>query len=332
MCMLHHAGAVAVYDALVNASDTILTRNRAGSGGAALVSHHAAVALHGVAFTNNSAVAAGGAVMFAGIPDGAALRSTYLPPHATPQQQPQGRGVSWSSVASVDNRAVSGGGIFWQLPLPHTGGADLPTRLCEGCVFARNTGGDVATSAVTIGLLPVHAPVTSASVASGVSVRDQLGPNDRPRAAILDVFNNSVMLDSMTVCSVALFSQKDASAVVAPRSVRSDSGALSFAGLTFLANVDASLVMETTCVLASPLGGSVRAATSVAINMEACRPGWDQSSQRVCRRCLLGFYSPAGKVCLPCPDGRVCTRTIVEDGNEVRWCLCCALSAAHVQR
>ena len=304
-----HAGGIYMSDACgTNVTHCMVRANTAVSGAGLAAGIHAAVQVSSCAWILNVAKEDGGAMSFRGIP------GTSADSIAT------AAGVWWSNIAVTTNAAIVGGGAYWGLPLPYSQRATpLPTSSCPQCVWQRNTGGDVSTSAVRVALYPEHGAITSISVASGMRIADYVPVRSmRPRAAVLDALGQPTRLDNVTVCSVELSDATDATATLAPLFVQSQVGILRYDDLVFRAAAESTMDLVTRCALESPLGGRLLAFTRVATRIQPCLPGWDLTSDRVCRRCLPGAYSPVGRFCKPCPAAGDCEDTLGEAGQEVR--------------
>ena len=300
-------GGVATVDGLSNMSSSLVKRNRAVHGGATYTSTHAAIAVAHTVLANNSATAGGGAMLFAGVPDGSALSNTMR--HEWLARGRSAVGVTWSHLAIHNNTAAAGGGVFWQLPLPYSSALPLPHVSCTQCLVSHNSGRDVATTGVSVQWLPLSGTaVASAVLASGISIIAHVADSVVPRAAVVDALGQTARLDNTTDCSLALVNSSDDTSNALPRSLRVERGILNLDDVVVVANVGASMELHATCTLLSPTSGAAVATVEATIDVEQCSPGWDLSAQRVCRLCLPGFYSPFGRVCLPCPTGGDCVQ------------------------
>lgn len=283
-------------------STTLVQGNSALDAGGVQVDAASTVSVVRAVLRLNVARYSGGAMRFVGIP-GTANASN---------------GVHWRYMAVLDNRAVSGGGAYWSLPLPYDSAASpLPRSACTGCSW-RNTGGDVSTTAVRAALLPVGAPVGTVAVASGMRVADyQPDAPLRPRVGLLDALNQPAGLDNDTVCVVSMMQSTDPTASVTPLAVQASRGVVASDTLVFRGNADAQITTSITCTLTSQLSGSVVSSASMVTTVNPCLPGWDLTTERVCRRCLTGSYSPEGKLCKPCPESGECEDALGDEANEV---------------
>lgn len=294
-----------------------LTRGNAALSGAGLAAG-ASVLLttDSSVWVNNAATHNGGAMLFEGIPGSALVNGTATAAVG---------GITWRNISAVANSAVVGGGVYWGLPLPYSSrDTPLPTGQCRNCTLLRNTGGDVSTSAVAVALYPVGTSITQMQLASGMRIADYvLEETERPRVALLDALGTPARLDNTTVCAVAISNSTDPTATVAPLFVQAAAGVLRFDGLVVRGNPDTRLELQTQCTLTSPLGGSLPVTTIVRATVNSCLPGWDLTSDRVCRRCLPGAYSPHGKLCKPCPEAADCEDVLGEGDKEV----CCGAHA-----
>ena len=300
------AGAASVLQGgYVNLTGTLVKHNTAQHGGGLHADAKSLVSAVSGVWQHNVAQYEGGGFVFHGIGGRAATKPVAH--------------VTWARLKVTNNRAVSGGGVFWRLALPYSPAATpLPSSACSSCVWSDNTGADVATSAVKVGLVPVNAPVASALVASGMRVQDYLAnPAARPRVGLLDALDQATALDNATSCAVAITSTTDITATVEPLKVTAAAGVVSHGVLTFRANSATRLVVTTTCTLTSPLSGTAVGAVDVNMTITSCLPGWDLTSDRVCRRCLQGTYSPAGQLCMTCPPKGVCNTSLGSSGQEV---------------
>ena len=287
-------------------SVSMFKANTAVDAGAVQVDATVTLSVDRVVFTRNAAQHSGGALRFVGVP-GTGTGSEG--------------GVSWRNVAVLDNEAVSGGGIFWVLPLPYDVMAPpLPHVVgCSGCTW-RNTGGNVSSTAVRAKLLPLAQPVQSVLVSSGMPVAEYERNADlRPRVGLLDLYGQPARLDNATACVVEMISTTDAAASVAPLALHANQGVVASDTLVFRGTAGTNITTAVNCTLTSPLSGSVVSSVSLDSVIDSCRPGWDLTTSKVCRRCLSGWYSPDGKLCMPCPEGGACAETIGDRANEVSW-------------
>lgn len=313
-------GAMSVRDgSSANVSGTLFRSNEAASGAALAVQEVCTLHIEGSVLSNNTAMNSGAAFYFHGIPTGAVATqvasSVPITADGVRRLAEDTRSVQWSNLWIANNVAVSGGGMFWSLPLPFdAGAAPLPTATCTACRFSNNTGDDVATSAVGF----ESGAVRAVEVASGMTFGDYIQVQSaRPYGALVDALGRPTKLDNKTVCNVMLLNASDNTAWIAPLTVQARLGQLEYDMHAVRANADAVMQVVTTCTLTSPLRGSETLSTAFSVTINRCLPGWDLGSDRVCRRCLPGSYSPLGLLCKPCPSNALCSQTLASSGAEL---------------
>lgn len=288
-------------------SATLLRGNTAADAGAIQLDVSSALAINRVVLASNIARYSGGAARFMGVP---------LPLNGSEA------GVSWKHMAVVNNRAVSGGGVFWSLPLPFSHiDLPIPRTDCVGCKWHNVVGGNVATTAVRVAVLPVTSPTSTVAVASGMRIADyQPNATLRPRVGLLDAFNRPARLDNTTTCVVSISQATDPTASVSPLAVKAAGGVVTADTLVFRGNADAEITASISCRLETLLAGYHVSTAAFVTTINRCLPGWDLTTDRVCRRCLVGSYSPDGTLCKPCPGAGECEDTLGDESAEVSAC------------
>ena len=308
----HSGGGMScVQGASVAVSRVSISRNSAHQGAGVLTDAVSSLSVNTAVIGMNIATAAGGGLYVAGL-----FLSPTPPNEGTPDTTVA---LSWDHVSIVHNGAVAGGGLYFQLRLPFRGSkAQLPLPTCDNCLAAENRGRDVATSGVSIRLMPVESPVSQVVVSSGMSFSEGI-PNvhERPQGAILDVLDVPAGLDNVTRCTIAITSSTDDRAYSSPVSVTAAAGLLSFDNHELRANVGSTAHVLTTCVASLGLSGSFQSTIGFNATIVPCFPSWELTPDRICKRCLAGSYSPFGELCLPCPDGGLCEATEGSGTNEV---------------
>ena len=308
----------------INATHSVWQGNNAAFGGGAWFSATCTHASAGVVWAHNAASRGGGAAFFADVPAGSGGGDAYFHPalHAV-------GGVSWAHMAVVDNSATAGGGMYWQLPLPYTATAPLPSDRCSPCRFSANAGGNVATSGVFSAPLPMGSSRLDVHVASGMQVQDYVAsPASVPTAAVMDALSSPAGLDDTTVCALAIDNSTDPTATLAPATLRAQGGVVSFGELTVLGDAGARISVVARCEVQSPIAGTRSDDVVVDVTVAACLPAWELSSSRVCKRCLQGYYSDSGAVCKLCPAAAECQLTITEGEQTVCAGMCVCVCVA----
>ena len=299
----------------VNATASEWLSNTGTYGGGASFDAGCTVDTASTVWVHNTATLGGGAMCFDGIPTGIGGGSNVVRRGANATAA----GVVWSHVAAVNNTAVAGTSVLWRLPLPHDGSAAALPTAPGACVLCRFDIGGVATTGVAI--VPwtsSTAAPTVVSVASGMRIGDFVtDPAAVPALSVVGLLASPDLLDNATVCELSIADSSDATAVVSPSTVRVSQGVVSFADVVVQASAATTLTVSSRCTIESPVSGVHTSHVAVSVTIAPCRGAWELSSDRVCKRCLQGFYSHSGQLCKVCPASGDCKTTVGSGDDRV---------------
>jgi len=289
-----YAGFLSSAASNISIRETVVQYNTAEKGGSLFADTGTIISVQSSICRRNSAVVAGGCLLVQGL------------------SQLGGAQLTWTRLAVVGNKAVSGGGVFFQLRLPHPQAVELPTASCGNCSFVENHNEDVGTSPTGMWVsdplafgIPNGMPLATYSNTT---------TTPRPHAYIVDALSQPVSMDNVTSCDVSVQATTGSRALVTPSLLQAQRGQLDIGSLQLLSSSNATTAVRFRCVLTSPLQGTTTVWSTVTVSTINCLAAWDQTSVGPCRMCAPQTYSHDGQSCLPCPTAANCSQQHTDSG------------------
>ena len=211
-----------------------------------------------------------------------------------------------------DNRAFSGGGIYYQY-----WGHRL---VCEHCSFERNQVYDMATTQTDVAIWkwpPIWQPVLSGTAMKFTA-------RTMPTMMVVDLYGQQDVLDFTQNCTVKtlplqggggdiyvveeLFNTMTAANSSLDVVRQGLGGIISFDLMELRGPVNRIYQTDISCP-----GHTVK---RTRIKIALCKRGQQLFGDRVCLECPVDTYSTDGHACLPCPSGAECNRTHIRQENQ----------------
>ncbi|TMW60500.1 hypothetical protein Poli38472_000542 [Pythium oligandrum] len=222
--------------------------------------------------------------------------------------------ASTTSIECIENRAPSGGCIFWVTTLLIDKQESSPPVPCEDCLMGNNTRYDIATNTrdakvtwwpvnVTKGVTIMELP-DEESIVPLEDVNKSIAEQQFvwPRLHAVDLYGQVEVLDNTTQCAVNSVVARTPPIFQPWGSIRASKGVVLFRDATIVAEPK-PVPYDFNLFCTMPDASARSFMSSVMIN--SCPPGYSTEAEG-CVRCLKNKYSMDGLKCFECPVGARC--------------------------